>query len=372
MPNELTQYEISTVLVELNNIHLAIRETNDIDRLLVLRNKAEAIRYAAQQAKLRLDISNAASEGKLRAERKVGEMLKGLERDKHAGPGRGIKKPNSSLENGFSEYRQVLEENDIAPTTAHRWQTVASVPDPIFERHVAETKSAGKELTTASILDVAKRQRKQERTIPPSDLPPHGELYTILHGDFRTADVDDECADWIITDPPYPAQYLPLYSDLSCFAARVLKPGGSLIVMSGQSYLPEIINRLSEHMDYHWCLSYLTPGGQAPHLFQKNVNTFWKPLLWFVKGKYEGHCIGDVCKSKPNDNDKQHHHWGQSESGMADIVERFTLPGQTIIDPFLGGGTTGVVATQLKRFFIGIDIDKSAVQESMFRLSQEN
>ena len=34
--------------------------------------------------------------------------------------------PDSSLERG-SEYRAVLTDSDIAPTTAHRWQTVAQV-----------------------------------------------------------------------------------------------------------------------------------------------------------------------------------------------------------------------------------------------------
>jgi hypothetical protein len=62
---------------------------------------------------------------RLRAERKAGEMLQELERGH--GPGRG--KTNSSVENVLSPYSTVLTESAIAPTTAHRWQQVASLPD---------------------------------------------------------------------------------------------------------------------------------------------------------------------------------------------------------------------------------------------------
>jgi site-specific DNA-methyltransferase (adenine-specific) len=168
--------------------------------------------------------------------------------------------------------------------------------------------------------------------------------------------IADNSVDFIITDPPYPREYIPLYGELSKVAARVLKPGGSLIVMVGQSYLPEVMLELGQWMQYHWCLSYLTPGGQSPQLWHKKTNTFWKPVLWYTKGEYAGDYIGDVLKSPPNDNDKRFHEWGQSLGGMRDIVERFTCPGHTILDPFVGGGTTGVAAVTMGRRFIGADI----------------
>jgi hypothetical protein len=204
----------------------------------------------------------------------------------------------------------------------------------------------------------------------PKDLPATTNCYRIIASEFQMADVPDASVDWIITDPPYPKEFLPIYGHLSAFAERVLKPNGSLICMVGQPYLPEIIVRLSQRLDYHWTLAYETPGGQAVQLWERKVNTFWKPLLWFTKGKYKGDWIGDVCRSGVNDNDKDHHHWGQSESGMADIIERFTYPGQTICDPFCGGGTTGVVAVTMNRLFVGIDCDKEAVATTLLRLSE--
>lgn len=39
------------------------------------------------------------------------------------------------------------------------------------------------------------------------------------------------------------------------------------------------------------------------------------------------------------------------------IIEKFTKPGDTILDPYMGSGTTGVACMQTGRNFIGIEID---------------
>ena len=62
-----------------------------------------------------------------------------------------------------SEYRTVLTDSDIAPTTAHRWQTVAQVPDEVFEEHVAEVKQEQRELTSAGLLRLASEIKQSAR-----------------------------------------------------------------------------------------------------------------------------------------------------------------------------------------------------------------
>lgn len=203
-------------------------------------------------------------------------------------------------------------------------------------------------------------------------VPPRSALYDIQLGSCADAFcLGSASVDCIITDPPYPAEFIPAYGELSRLAAHVLKPGGSLVVMAGQSWLPQIIAELSSAMKYHWTLAYLTPGGQSPLsvMASRHVNTFWKPLIWLINGDYSGRHVGDVCKAPPNDNDKRFHHWGQSEGGMADIIERFTMPGDLILDPFMGAGTTGIAAVDLGRRFVGFDVDVDAYNSTLARLA---
>ncbi len=41
------------------------------------------------------------------------------------------------------------------------------------------------------------------------------------------------------------------------------------------------------------------------------------------------------------------------------IIEKYTQPGQSILDPFMGSGTTGVACVKTGRNFIGIELDKN-------------
>lgn len=169
--------------------------------------------------------------------------------------------------------------------------------------------------------------------------------------------------DAVITDPPYPKEFLGAFSELaeSCEKAHV----PLVAVMSGQAHLPEVLRRLCEHLSYRWTLAYLTPGGQAVQCFPAKVNTFWKPVFLFGEST---EWIGDVAASRVNDNDKRFHGWGQSESGMADLVERLTKPGQLVCDPFSGGGTTAVVSLALGRRFVGCDTDAESVGKARQRI----
>jgi len=235
-------------------------------------------------------------------------------------------------------------------------------------------KRLGVELTVPQAKkEIGKAERAAKKNAAPDNLPDHGDRWQLYTCDILNAPIDDGSLDWIITDPPYAKEHLEVWNKLGLFAATALKPGGSLVAMAPQSYLPEIIKLLSVYTDawnmkYQWTLAYLTPGGQSAQLWDRKVNTFWKPLLWFTQGDYNGDWMGDVCNS--TENDKRYHKWGQSVSGMAAVIDRFTLPGELICDPFCGAGTTGVAAVQMNRLFIGVDVDPDAITTTKERLFQ--
>lgn len=135
---------------ELEKLDMATRmlaEAKTLDQVKNIMDIAEAARVYARAAKLGLEAANHASEIKLRAERKAGDLLRQLERSKGGQP------THSSMERvEKSEYREVLEEQAIPTTTAHRWQQIASVPETKFEEHIAATRDAGKELTESGLL----------------------------------------------------------------------------------------------------------------------------------------------------------------------------------------------------------------------------
>lgn len=122
-------------------------------------------------------------------------------------------------------------------------------------------------------------------------------------GDFREvlADLEDESVALVLTDPPYPAEFLPLWSDMAELAARVLIPGGSLLAYSGQGNLPNVIHRLSEHLRYWWTLSLQHGHGSATGwplplsiraARRKGVGTAPSPLPPFpCRGLSSGHRV---------------------------------------------------------------------------------
>ncbi len=161
--------------------------------------------------------------------------------------------------------------------------------------------------------------------------------------------VEAESIDVIITEPPCMKESLDLYETLAIEAAKVLKDGGSMFVTIGQSHLPEVLSLVAKRLTYHWTLAYLVTDGHV--VDSKNIEALWKPVLWFVKNKYvgDGANSGDVCV--------------QSESGVSELIEKFTYPGQTILDPFVGSSeTTALKAMKMGRKFIGIDQDLGAIE----------
>jgi DNA modification methylase len=264
----------------------------------------------------------------------------------------------------------VLDDLDIGYKSAERWQQVAQMPDDQFEKHLEDMRGE-KPITTSGLI---KELRTDERTEARTKLAeagafvPMSEKWCVYHGDIATWKAPRQY-DFIITDPPYPKEYLPLWETLAQRAVEWLKPGGLLVAMSGQYWINDIYRMLDEHLAYFWTAAYLVPGESAG-VFQKHINPQWKPLIMYQleEHPFKGRGFSDVFKSEAND--KDHHKWGQSESGMFDIVSKICLPGQYILDPFCGAGTTGIAAVNHGCFFDGLDISEENVNISRGRIGQ--
>lgn len=187
----------------------------------------------------------------------------------------------------------------------------------------------------------------------------------IRHGDFREVLADLTGVDAVITDPPYPREYLPLLADLAAWADKVLSTDGVLAVLFGQTYLPEVYRLLDGHRPYRWTMAYLTPGnGYASH--PARVQSNWKPVLVYGGGPR----FSDVLRSEGTDaGAKDLHRWGQDYGAFHTLIERLTRTGQTVADPFAGSGTTLLAAHALGRHVIGADVDEVHVATARERLA---
>ena len=163
--------------------------------------------------------------------------------------------------------------------------------------------------------------------------------------------------DVIITDPPYPYEYITCWDKLSKIADHVLRPGGLCIAMSGQLYLPEVMERMSKHLVYYWTLG-LLGFGPKQIVHPVNVQCGWKPILVYQKPpkKKSSYAIYDIIETAERP-EKSDHEWQQSLSIFETLVERFSEPGQTVLDPYAGAGTTLLACKNLKRKCIGVELD---------------
>jgi hypothetical protein len=178
-----------------------LAEVRRVDEVKAIRDRAEAARVYARQARLGLDAQNDAAEIKLRAERRAGELLAELER----APGSRTDATSGQAGRRLTSYQAVLRASDVADRTARRWQAMARVPEPVFERHIAQTRARGQELTSQAALAVA-RQYRPAYVPPPAPVPVHEQLDA--RDRFDVADAarlpwPDGSVDLIVTSPPY-------------------------------------------------------------------------------------------------------------------------------------------------------------------------
>ncbi len=220
--------------------------------------------------------------------------------------------------------------------------------------------------------------------------------------------IESESVDLIVADPPYNLgkdygnthdikgfeEYLAFSRQWLTRAHRVLKPIGTIYVFMGFrfiSYLYNILDRELEMFFNSWVVWHYTQGmgkkrGFSPRhddilVFNKSKDFIFDLDSIRVPQKYyrernnmRGANPGDVWEFSHVHycNENREDHPTQKPEGL---IERMILgssdEGCTVLDPFLGSGTTLRVCQQLNRNGIGIEINPDYVKMSQNRLQRE-
>ena len=220
------------------------------------------------------------------------------------------------------------------------------------------------------------------------------------------AKIEDESVDLIVTDPPYlnitggsgvgkndgrpsgilaandgkvfrhnkitPDDYLP-----ELF--RVLRPQAHLYIMTNFLGIKEgIIDRLHKHgFDTHNLLTWRKNNATPNRWYMKDLEytLFARKGPAFAvndSGVRSSLTVFDHPLDHDNPKSPKRHPTEKPISLMETYIKQSSKPGDTVLDPFMGAGSTGVASVNLDRNFIGIEIDPDffAVAERRIQGSQ--
>lgn len=83
----------------------------------------------------------------------------------------------------------------------------------------------------------------------------------------------------------------------------------------------------------------------------------WQPVLLYGRDPRCGLTIKPLTFRSTGQHEKSAHPCPKPTDIMQWLVDRASLPGETVLDPFMGSGTTGVACMDQERMFVGIEID---------------
>lgn len=199
---------------------------------------------------------------------------------------------------------------------------------------------------------------------------------TLYHGDCLEVmpTLEANSVDAVVTDPPYGVQKATWDDEFPPNAVwkdvrRVAKQGSSILVFGGIKFLPDVMTKLGEYFDYQWVFAWYKSNAMQ---FGKTGYSVLDIAVWFGKG-------GVTAKNKKRDvvvepiipsSNRFGHPTPKPLKVMAHIIECLTKPGDLVLDPFMGSGTTGVACVQTGRLFIGIEIDRQYFNVAQKRIER--
>ena len=246
--------------------------------------------------------------------------------------------------------------HDNLPFSYHQEVATLMKDEPEAASELLDT--AGTEIWKLKELRQAVKEVKRKQLANASQYLSTPDDFTLLFGDMQDEckAIPDNSIDLLITDPPYPKEYLHLWDELAIASQRILKPSGFLIAYSGSLYLDYVMNILSKRLSYYWIFAfYHTQNTQL--IYARNVIAEWKPILIFQKEPIatQENTISDMINFDKMD--KRFHDWQQGALCPAFLLDNFSKQGDTVLDPFAGTGTFPITAYKMNRKAIAIDND---------------
>lgn len=212
---------------------------------------------------------------------------------------------------------------------------------------------------------------------------------TIIHGDSLTVlrEMEPESVDAIITDPPYGINYVSqtgakIQNDKSPFiwflydAFRVLKAGdsgrGTIVCFTRWDVQQTFIDAMKiagfqVKSEVIWDKVYGGMGDTKAAFSPSHEN-----IIFAIKGKFSfpGHRPKDLITFQKINSSKMVHPTEKPVGLLANLISSVTKPGDIILDPFAGSGSTLVAAKKTGRRFIGIELDDHHFATAQRRLEE--
>jgi len=170
---------------------------------------------------------------------------------------------------------------------------------------------------------------------------------------------------------------------------RVLAPDGTIWV-SGTRHVIYMVGCAMQELGYKLLNEIIWYKRNAPpNLSCRYFTHSTETILWAARSEKSRHVFNyDAMKSQnkgrqmrnlweispPSKQEKRYgkHPTQKPEALLERIIEASTNPGQLILDPFCGSGTTGVAAVRLGRWFLGIDSDPKYLEVARKRIGDES
>ena len=237
--------------------------------------------------------------------------------------------------------------------------------------------STGEISINAAYKEIKKEEKKEERVKKIEEIKQSAKEFEetdikIFNKDFRELKIENESIDLILTDPPYPSEFLHLWKELFIQAKRVLKPNKFLIAYSGQMYLDKIFKyALEAGLDYYWLIN--IEFTKKPLVHGRKVLNEWKPILVFQNGlKQHDRVFSDKISMKYTEREMHELNWGQTVEPFEFLLDRFSNTQDLIYEPFAGTGTTLVACKNLNRRCIATELKTDYIDLIKGRLNEKH